>query len=297
MKKLLSILLCAALVLGLAACGTAASDPTDAPESEAPASDAPATDAAETPSGELEKIVVGASSTPHAEILEAVKGELEALGYELEVTIFDDYVMPNLALADGEIDANYFQHEPYLLNFNAENGTDLVSAAAIHYEPMGIYGGSKSSLDELAEGDIIAVPNDGTNEARALLLLQDQGLITLKEGIDASTETATILDIAENPKNLEIVEMEAKNIPHSLPDVAFAVINGNYALQAGLTGNDALASESADSDAAQTYANILAVRAGEEESAKTQALVTALTSETCRQFIEETYSGAVVPIF
>lgn len=292
MKKLLSILLCAALVLGLAACGTAASDPTAAPESEAPA-----TDAAETPSGELEKIVVGASSTPHAEILEAVSGELEALGYELDIKIFDDYVMPNLALADGEIDANYFQHEPYLLNFNAENGTDLVSAAAIHYEPMGIYGGSKSSLDELAEGDIIAVPNDGTNEARALLLLQDQGLITLKEGIDASTETATILDIAENPKNLEIVEMEAKNIPHSLPDVAFAVINGNYALQAGLTGNDALASESADSDAAQTYANILAVRAGEEDSAKTQALVTALTSENCRQFIEETYSGAVVPIF
>ena len=292
MKKLLSILLCAALVLGLAACGTAASDPTAAPESEAPA-----TDAAETPSGELEKIVVGASSTPHAEILEAVSGELEALGYELDIKIFDDYVMPNLALADGEIDANYFQHEPYLLNFNAENGTDLVSAAAIHYEPMGIYGGSKSSLDELAEGDIIAVPNDGTNEARALLLLQDQGLITLKEGIDASTETATILDIAENPKNLEIVEMEAKNIPHSLPDVAFAVINGNYALQAGLTGNDALASESADSDAAQTYANILAVRAGEEDSAKTQALVTALTSETCRQFIEETYDGAVVPIF
>lgn len=292
MKKLLSILLCAALVLGLAACGTAASDPTAAPESEAPA-----TDAAETPSGELEKIVVGASSTPHAEILEAVSGELEALGYELDIKIFDDYVMPNLALADGEIDANYFQHEPYLLNFNADNGTDLVSAAAIHYEPMGIYGGSKSSLDELAEGDIIAVPNDGTNEARALLLLQDQGLITLKEGIDASTETATILDIAENPQNLEIVEMEAKNIPHSLPDVAFAVINGNYALQAGLTGNDALASESADSDAAQTYANILAVRAGEEDSAKTQALVTALTSETCRQFIEETYSGAVVPIF
>ena len=292
MKKLLSILLCAALVLGLAACGTAASDPTAAPESEAPA-----TDAAETPSGELEKIVVGASSTPHAEILEAVSGELEALGYELDIKIFDDYVMPNLALADGEIDANYFQHEPYLLNFNAENGTDLVSAAAIHYEPMGIYGGSKSSLDELAEGDIIAVLNDGTNEARALLLLQDQGLITLKEGIDASTETATILDIAENPLNLEIVEMSAQNIPHSLPDVAYGVINGNYALQAGLTGNDALASESAESDAAQTYANILAVRAGEENTDKTQALITALTSETCREFIESTYDGAVVPIF
>ena len=295
MKKLLSILLCAALVLGLAACGTAASDPTDAPATDpAPATDAPATDA---PSAELEKLVVGASSTPHAEILEAVRGELEALGYELEVTIFDDYVLPNLALADSEIDANYFQHEPYLLNFNAENGTDLVSAVAVHYEPMGIYGGQKASLDEIAEGDSIAVPNDGTNEARALLLLEAEGLITLKEGIDASTETATILDIAENPLNLEIIEMSAQNIPHSLPDVAFGVINGNYALQAGLTGNDALASESAESDAAQTYANILAVRAGEEGTEKTQALITALTSETCREYIEATYNGAVVPIF
>ncbi len=295
MKKLLSILLCAALVLGLAACGTAASDPTDAPATDpAPATDAPATDA---PSAELEKLVVGASSTPHAEILEAVRGELEALGYELEVTIFDDYVLPNLALADSEIDANYFQHEPYLLNFNAENGTDLVSAVAVHYEPMGIYGGQKASLDEIAEGDSIAVPNDGTNEARALLLLEAEGLITLKEGIDASTETATVLDIAENPLNLEIIEMSAQNIPHSLPDVAFGVINGNYALQAGLTGNDALASESAESDAAQTYANILAVRAGEEGTEKTQALITALTSETCREYIEATYDGAVVPIF
>ena len=219
------------------------------------------------------------------------------LGYELQVTIFDDYVMPNLALADGEIDANYFQHEPYLLNFNAENNTELVSAVAVHYEPMGIYSSSKSSLDEIAEGDIIAVPNDGTNEARALLLLEAEGLITLKDGIDASTETATILDIAENPLNLEIVEMSAQNIPHSLPDVAYGVINGNYALQAGLTGNDALASESAESDAAQTYANILAVRAGEENTDKTQALITALTSETCREFIESTYDGAVVPIF
>lgn len=295
MKKLLSILLCAALVLGLAACGTAASDPTDAPATDAAPTDA--VEATDTPSAELEKLVVGASSTPHAEILEALKGELEALGYELEVTIFDDYVLPNLALADSEIDANYFQHEPYLLNFNAENGTDLVSAVAVHYEPMGIYGGQKASLDEIAEGDSIAVPNDGTNEARALLLLEAEGLITLKEGIDASTETATILDIAENPLNLEIIEMSAQNIPHSLPDVAFGVINGNYALQAGLTGNDALASESAESDAAQTYANILAVRAGEEGTEKTQALITALTSETCREYIEATYNGAVVPIF
>lgn len=296
MKKLLSILLCAALVLGLAACGAPASEPSAAPAADVPdpTDAAPATDAA---SGELEKLVVGASSTPHAEILEALKGELETLGYELQVTIFDDYVMPNLALADGEIDANYFQHEPYLLNFNAENNTELVSAVAVHYEPMGIYSSSKSSLDEIAEGDIIAVPNDGTNEARALLLLEAEGLITLKDGIDASTETATILDIAENPLNLEIVEMSAQNIPHSLPDVAYGVINGNYALQAGLTGNDALASESAESDAAQTYANILAVRAGEENTDKTQALITALTSETCREFIESTYDGAVVPIF
>lgn len=295
MKKLLSILLCAALVLGLAACGTAASDPTDAPATDPAPTDA--VEATDAPSAELEKLVVGASSTPHAEILEAVRGELEALGYELEVTIFDDYVLPNLALADSEIDANYFQHEPYLLNFNAENGTDLVSAVAVHYEPMGIYGGQKASLDEIAEGDSIAVPNDGTNEARALLLLEAEGLITLKEGIDASTETATVLDIAENPLNLEIIEMSAQNIPHSLPDVAFGVINGNYALQAGLTGNDALASESAESDAAQTYANILAVRAGEEGTEKTQALITALTSETCREYIEATYDGAVVPIF
>ena len=295
MKKLLSILLCAALVLGLAACGTPAAGPTDAPATDAAPTDA--VEATDAPSAELEKLVVGASSTPHAEILEAVRGELEALGYELEVTIFDDYVLPNLALADSEIDANYFQHEPYLLNFNAENGTDLVSAVAVHYEPMGIYGGQKASLDEIAEGDSIAVPNDGTNEARALLLLEAEGLITLKEGIDASTETATILDIAENPLNLEIIEMSAQNIPHSLPDVAFGVINGNYALQAGLTGNDALASESAESDAAQTYANILAVRAGEEGTEKTQALITALTSETCREYIEATYNGAVVPIF
>ena len=232
-----------------------------------------------------------------AQMREREEAILAALGITLEIVPYTDYLTPNVAVEEGEDDANFFQHITYMETYNAENNTHLVNAGSIHYEPMGIYGGSKSSLDELAEGDIIAVPNDGTNEARALLLLQDQGLITLKEGIDASTETATILDIAENPQNLEIVEMEAKNIPHSLPDVAFAVINGNYALQAGLTGNDALASESADSDAAQTYANILAVRAGEEDSAKTQALITALTSETCRQFIEETYSGAVVPIF
>ena len=291
MKKFLALALCAILCLGLlAGCGTESPEPTEAP---AEGSETPAEG---TPSGELETITVGATAVPHAEILEAVRGELETLGYELKVEIFNDYILPNTSLDDGSLDANYFQHGPYLENFNAERGTDLVNAAAIHYEPMGIYPGSKSTLDELAEGDTIAIPNDGSNETRALLILQDLGYITLTEGINASS-VATVLDIVDNPMNLEILEMNAENIPHSLPDVAFGIINGNYALQAGLTGNDALASEDAASDAAQTYANIVAVRPDDLESEKTQALVSALTSETCREFIESTYSGAVVPIF
>ena len=291
MKKFLALALCAILCLGLlAGCGTESSEPTEAP---AEGSEAPSE---ATPSGELETITVGATAVPHAEILEAVRGELETLGYELKVEIFNDYILPNTSLDDGSLDANYFQHGPYLENFNAERGTDLVNAAAIHYEPMGIYPGSKSTLDELAEGDTIAIPNDGSNETRALLILQDLGYITLTEGINASS-VATVLDIVDNPMNLEILEMNAENIPHSLPDVAFGIINGNYALQAGLTGNDALASEDAQSDAAQTYANIVACRSGDENSEKIQALITALTSETCREFIESTYDGAVVPIF
>ena len=291
MKKFLALALCAILCLGLlAGCGTESSEPTEAP---AEGSETPAEG---TPSGELETITVGATAVPHAEILEAVRGELEALGYELKVEIFNDYILPNTSLDDGSLDANYFQHGPYLENFNAERGTDLVNAAAIHYEPMGIYPGSKSTLDELAEGDTIAIPNDGTNETRPLPILQDLGYITLTEGINASS-VATVLDIVDNPMNLEILEMNAENIPHSLPDVAFGIINGNYALQAGLTGNDALASEDAQSDAAQTYANIVACRNGDESSEKIQALITALTSETCREFIESTYDGAVVPIF
>lgn len=291
MKKFLALALCAILCLGLlAGCGTESSEPTEAP---AEGSETPAEG---TPSGELETITVGATAVPHAEILEAVRGELETLGYELKVEIFNDYILPNTSLDDGSLDANYFQHGPYLENFNAERGTDLVNAAAIHYEPMGIYPGSKSTLDELAEGDTIAIPNDGSNETRALLILQDLGYITLTEGINASS-VATVLDIVDNPMNLEILEMNAENIPHSLPDVAFGIINGNYALQAGLTGNDALASEDAQSDAAQTYANIVACRSGDENSEKIQALITALTSETCREFIESTYDGAVVPIF
>ena len=291
MKKILALTLSAILCLGLlAGCGTESNTPATDPVSE------PTSGATNTPSGELETITVGATSTPHGEILEAVRGELESLGYDLEVVIFNDYVLPNASLADGDLDANYFQHGPFLETYNAENGTDLVNAAAIHYEPMGIYPGSKTSLDELAEGDTIAIPNDGSNETRALLLLQDLGYITLAAGIDASSN-ATVLDIVDNPLNLNILEMAAENISNSLPDVAFGIINGNYALQADLTGDDALASESADSDAAQTYANIVACRNGDESSDKIQALITALTSETCREYIESTYNGAVVPIF
>lgn len=291
MKKILALTLSAILCLGLlAGCGTEGGSAATDPASE------PTSGATNTPSGELETITVGASSTPHAEILDAVRGELETLGYDLEVVVFNDYVQPNTALADGDLDANYFQHEPYLTTFNSERGTDLVSAGAIHYEPMGIYPGTKSSLDDIAEGDTIAIPNDGSNETRALLLLQDLGYITLADGIDASSN-ATIEAIVDNPLNLEITEMNAENIPHILADVAFGIINGNYALQADLTGDDALASESADSDAAQTYANIVACRNGDENSDKIQALITALTSETCREYIESTYNGAVVPIF
>ena len=291
MKKILALTLSAILCLGLlAGCGTDSGSAATDPASE------PSSGATNTPSGELETITVGASSTPHAEILDAVRGELEALGYNLEVVVFNDYVQPNTALADGDLDANYFQHEPYLTTFNSERGTDLVSAGAIHYEPMGIYPGTKSSLDDIAEGDTIAIPNDGSNETRALLLLQDLGYITLADGIDASSN-ATVEAIVDNPLNLEITEMNAENIPHILADVAFGIINGNYALQADLTGDDALASESADSDAAQTYANIVACRNGDENSDKIQALITALTSETCREYIESTYNGAVVPIF
>ncbi len=291
MKKILALTLSAILCLGLlAGCGTEGGTSATDPASE------PTSGATNTPGGELETITVGASSTPHAEILDAVRGELETLGYNLEVVVFNDYVQPNTALADGDLDANYFQHEPYLTTFNSERGTDLVSAGAIHYEPMGIYPGTKSSLDDIAEGDTIAIPNDGSNETRALLLLQDLGYITLADGIDASSN-ATVEAIVDNPLNLEITEMNAENIPHILADVAFGIINGNYALQADLTGDDALASESADSDAAQTYANIVACRNGDENSDKIQALITALTSETCREYIESTYNGAVVPIF
>ena len=218
----------------------------------------------------------------------------DELGYDLEIVEYTDYVQPNNALESGDLDANYFQHKPYLDTFNEENGTHLVSAGAIHYEPFGIYAGKSDSLDELADGAEVLVPNDVTNEARALLLLQDQGLLTLKE--DAGL-TATINDITENPKNLDIVELEAAQLPRSLQDADIAVINGNYAIEAGLKVTDALAVEASDSLAAQTYGNVVAVREGDEESDKTKALMEVLTSDDIKEFIETKYDGAVVPLF
>lgn len=240
-------------------------------------------------------IVIGASSVPHAEILEQTKALLKEKGYTLEIKEFNDFVLPNTALEEGELDANYFQHLPYLEDFNEKNGTHLVSVAGIHYEPFGLYPGKTTSLDSLADGATIAVPNDTSNEARALLLLETQGLITIKE--DAGL-AATIKDIVENPKNLVITELDAAQIARALPDVDLAVINGNYALEAGLTvSEDALATEINDSLAAKTFENILVVKEGNEENEAIKALIEALKSDEVKKFIEEKYQGSVVPRF
>ena len=240
-------------------------------------------------------ITVAASPTPHAEILKVAAQVLEEEGWKLEITEYNDYVVPNNVVEDEEIDANYFQHQPYLDTFNEENGTHLVSVAMIHYEPFGIYAGTKDSIDELQKGDKIAIPNDGSNRARGLLLLEAQGIITLKEGVGME---ATVLDITEKSVDVDIVEMEAAQIAGVRDSVALAVINGNYALLAGLNaGTDAIAVEDAESVAAQTYANILVVKEGNEETEKTLALKDALLSDAVRDFINETYEGAVVPIF
>lgn len=288
MKKLVSLLLTGVLAAGLlAGCSGntgASATPTPAPQSQAPASENPL-------SGTT--IKVGASPAPHAEILEVVKGILAQQGITLDIVEFDDYIIPNTALEEGELDANYFQHITYLNNFNEEHDTHLVSVAEIHYEPFAIYPGKCASLTDLPDGAKIAVPNDGTNEARALLLLQANGLITIKEGVGLS---ATKLDIAENPHGYDIVEMEAKLLPSVLADVDLAVINGNYALGAGLSADQALAFEDA-SEATQPYVNVLAVKEGRENDPAVQALVAALQSQEVKDFMNQTYGNAVVPVF
>ena len=239
-------------------------------------------------------IKVAASPTPHAEILGAVADALAADGWTLEVVEFEDYVQPNVATTEGDVDANYFQHVPYLTDYNEENGTDLVAVGNVHYEAMGVYKGSKDSFDALADGDKIAVPNDTTNEARALQLLAANGVITLKDGVGLE---ATKTDIVDNPKNVEIVELEAASIPGALADVALGVINANYALGASLTTDDAVAYEAEDSEAAETYVNVIVVNKGNEESEKTKALVAAIQTDAVKDFIAEKYNGAVIAKF
>ena len=239
-------------------------------------------------------ITVAASATPHAEILEQAAPLLEEEGWKLDVTVFEDYVQPNLVVDSGDFDANYFQHIPYLDDFNEEHGTSLVNAGGIHYEPFGIYPGTKEDLSELEEGDVIAVPNDTTNEARALLLLQDNGVIKLKDGVGLE---ATARDIEENPNNVEIQELEAAQVSRVAEEVAFVVLNGNYALQAGYSvSKDAVAYEKSDSEAAQTYVNVIAVKAGNEESDAVKALVEVLKSDDIKTYINDTYQGAVIPV-
>ena len=300
MKKLLSAALAASLTLSLAACGSSAA--SSAPASSEAASSA-AADSASVDSTAAEstndlagtKLVVAASPPPHAEILEVAKEILAEQGITLEIKEFSDYVQPNLVTENGEVDANYFQHTPYLDSFNAENGTHLVSVGAIHYEPFGIYPGKSDDLANIADGATIAVPNDTTNEARALQLLAAQGIITVREGAGL---TATVNDIEENPHNVKIQEIEAAQLPRTVQDVDFAVINGNFAMEAGFSvGKDALATEDASSEAAQTYANVLVVKEGNENSPAIQALLAALQSDKVRDYINETFDGAVVPIF
>ena len=299
-KRVLASILAGVLTVGvLTGCGskteesadTTATEETTEDAAEDTAADAEETDAAATETKGT--ITVAASATPHAEILAAAKPILAEQGWDLEVTEFDDYVLPNEVVESGEMDANYFQHVPYLDSFNEEKGTHLVEVGKIHYEPFGIYPGTKASLDEIADGDTIAVPNDTTNEARALLLLQDNGIITLKDGAGL---TATVNDIAENPHNVKIEELAAESVARVADEVAYVVLNGNYALQAGFSvSKDSLAYEKSDSEAAKTYVNVVVVKEGNEENEGVKALVDVLKSDEIKNFINEKYDGAVIP--
>lgn len=319
-KKFIAAILTAALALGtLTACGGSgdattadssaaetestedsgnaeeavpAEEETAAPEEGADAeADANAdTEAAVESKGTIK---IAASATPHAEILEQAKPLMEAQGWELDVTVFNDYVQPNQVVESGEFDANYFQHIPYLDSFNEEQGTHLVNAGGIHYEPFGIYPGTKSDLTTLEKGDVIAVPNDTTNEARALLLLQDNGVITLKDGVGLE---ATVRDITDNPNEIEIQELEAAQVPRVKDEVAFVVLNGNYAMEAGFSvAKDAVAYEQADSEAAKTYVNVIAVKEGNENNEGIKALVDVLKSDEITKYINDNYDGGVIP--
>ncbi len=283
MKKLLSAV---AVILVLAACSNGAA-------SSAPASSAvPSSEPAASSAAELTVLKVGATAAPHAEVLEFAAPLLEEKGIKLEITVFDDYVLPNTALDQGDLDANYFQHYPYLEYFNQQNGTDIVSAANIHYEPLGVYPGKASDLAAIADGAQVAIPNDGSNEARALYLLEAQGLIKVDHSVGYE---ATKLDVTENPKKLELVELDADKIPSALKDVDFAVINGNYAIAAGVNGT-VLVTEDPNGESALTYANIVAIRPEDKDNAAIQTLIDVLHSKEVTDFMLEKYQGSVQPI-
>ncbi len=290
-KKFIAGILTAALALGtLTACGDSGAA-ANAESTENGAEEAAPSDVVQAETKGT--ITVAASATPHAEILEQAKQILAEQGWDLQVTVFNDYVQPNMVVESGEFDANYFQHIPYLDSFNEEQGTHLVNAGGIHYEPFGIYPGTKSDLTTLEKGDVIAVPNDTTNEARALLLLQDNGIITLKDGVGLE---ATVRDIVDNPKEIEIEELEAAQVPRVKDEVAFVVLNGNYALEAGFTvSKDSVAYEKSDSEAAKTYVNVIAVKEGNESSDAIKALVDVLKSDEIVKYINDTYDGGVIP--
>ena len=269
MKKFLSMALALILVLSLCACSKSESG--------------------------LKKVKIGASTTPHAQILREIVDDMKEMGFDLEVVEYQDYVLPNTGVDNGDIDANYFQHQPYLDDFNAENNTHVVSIAKLHYEPFGIYPGKKSAIADLTSGDQIGIPNDGTNEGRALHLLEQEGVLVLKEGTGL---TATLADVESYIIDVKVIEMEAAQIPRALADLALGVINGNYAINAGLNvAKDAIAVEAADGLAATTYGNVLCVKEGNEDADFAKALVKCLETDKIRDFINNTFEGAVVPLF
>lgn len=313
MKKVSSIIFALAFAAAsLTACGStadtaettaaageetsAAADADAAADTEADNAETEA--AADDTSADDKVIKVGATSTPHGEILEFVKDKLAEQGYDLQITIYDDYVLPNTAVADGELDANYHQHTPYLNSYNEANGTDLVPAASIHYEPFGLYGNGVASVADIADGASIVIPADDSNETRALLLLQQEGLIELPEGANANDGVTTLDIVDDHGYNITTVQADTVAAQFANSDEgSLAVINGNYAIAAGLDINSALAVEDASGDAAQTYANIVAVRNGDQDTPKIQALINALKSDDVKQFIADKYDGAVVAIF
>lgn len=287
LKKVFAGALTLSTLFALAACGGSTTDSASSQTSTTGTS-ATADASGESTTGESVKLVIGASPTPHAEILTAIKPVLEKEGIEIEIVEYNDYIQPNTALSGGDLDANYFQHEPYLLNFNEGNGTDLVSAGFIHYEPMGIYPGKSTDITDIPEGATVVIPADGTNHARALLLLEANGFFTLKEGVGIE---ATSKDIVDNPKNVKIIEVAAEQVPAALPDADFGVANGNFALGAGIA--DKVITSEDENSAALDFANIIAVRAGDETRPEIQKLVEALKSDTAREFIQSKYGDTV----